>query len=112
MDPQAENVMQTLFTTIESRKNSLASESYTASLMEKGLEKINAKIMEEAGEVCAAGLEGDRAHLVHEIADLLFHTFVLASFKNIALADIENELARRFGKSGLQEKAERGGKKG
>jgi phosphoribosyl-ATP pyrophosphohydrolase len=102
-----QTVFQKLYDTIEARKNASPAESYVAGLLEKGTVKINAKIMEEAGEVCEAGLTDDKPHLVHEIADLFFHTFVLASFKNITLNDIEAELSRRMGKSGLVEKRER-----
>lgn len=110
MNINTNDIMQALFQTIESRKTSPVTDSYTASLLAKGAEKINSKILEEAAEVCEAGLENDNTHLLHEIADLLYHTFVLAAFKDISLADIEAELSRRFGKSGLAEKAERKGK--
>ena len=73
--------------------------------------KIGAKITEEAGEVVAAAAEpGDagRAHLVHEVADLIFHTLVLLGLHDIPWADVEAELARRFGVSGIAEKEARG----
>jgi phosphoribosyl-ATP pyrophosphohydrolase len=109
MSPAAAGVFARLFHTIESRKQASPSSSYTARLFSGGAVAINAKIREEAAEVCEAGLEPDQAHLVHEMADLLFHTFVLAAHRGIGLEEIEAELARRFGKSGLQEKAERKG---
>ncbi|MFW5808165.1 MAG: phosphoribosyl-ATP diphosphatase [Spirochaetota bacterium] len=96
-----------LFRVLESRRNESPDSSYVASLMLKGTEKINSKILEEAGEVAEAALEEDREHLVYEICDLLFHTFVMASYKGIALDDIKKELERRFGKSGITEKRER-----
>lgn len=101
------NIFNTLFTTIESRKNASPEESYTAKLMNSGTEKINEKIMEEAEEVCEAGIENNREHLTYEICDLLFHTFVLAGYKNITLAEIESELTRRHGTSGIEEKNRR-----
>jgi phosphoribosyl-ATP pyrophosphohydrolase len=104
------NIFENLFKVIEERKLKDPSESYVSSLMHKGTEKINEKIREEAGEVCEAALEADKDHLVHEICDLLFHTFVLAGFKDITISDIENELTRRFGTSGHEEKASRGSK--
>lgn len=99
-----------LFDTIEDRKGKLPSESYVSSLMSKGTQKINSKITEEAAEVCEAALEEDKDHLIYEICDLIFHTFVLAGYKNITLEEIEAELRRRHGTSGLVEKASRGAK--
>jgi len=93
---------------LASRKDSSPDSSYTAKLMSRGTEKINSKITEEAAEVCEAALEEDRDHLVYEICDLLFHTFVQAVHRGVSLDDIRNELHRRFGTSGLEEKASRG----
>lgn len=84
--------------------------SYTSRLLSGGVEEIGAKIVEEAAEVVeAAGEEGDegRSHLVYEVGDLLYHTLVLMRLKNCSLADVERELARRFGVSGIEEKASR-----
>jgi phosphoribosyl-ATP pyrophosphohydrolase len=84
--------------------------SYVVSLLQGGVPKIGAKITEEAAEVVAAADEpGDdgRAHLVHEVADLLFHTLVLLGHRDIPWADVEAELARRFGVSGIEEKESR-----
>ena len=101
------SVFGRLFDVISARKKESPDNSYVARFMFKGTAKINNKIMEEAAEVTEAALENDRSNLVYEICDLLFHTFVLAGSKDIPLKDIETELERRFGKSGLQEKAER-----
>ncbi len=101
------DIFRRLFDVIEERKLSAPEVSYVAKLMNKGTEKINEKITEEAGEVCEAALEPDKNHLVHEICDLLFHTFVLASHREITIDDIKTELERRFGTSGLAEKAGR-----
>lgn len=100
-------VFSRLFEIIESRKKSSPEESYVAKLMHKGTDKINSKITEEAAEVCEAAREEETSHLLYEICDLLFHTFVLAGYKNITLEQIENEMERRFGTSGLEEKARR-----
>lgn len=100
-------IFQNLFNVIESRKGASPEESYTAFLMSKGIGSINDKITEEAGEVCEAALEGKREHIIYEICDLLYHMFVLAGCCNISLEEIASELERRFGKSGLEEKAER-----
>lgn len=101
------DIFDRLFRVLEERKQASPDNSYVAKLMARGTEKINLKITEESGEVCEAALGNDREHLVHEICDLLFHTFVLASYKEIKLGDIRNELERRFGTSGLEEKAGR-----
>ena len=100
-------IFESLFEIINERKKSSPEESYVSKLMYKGTEKINSKINEEASEVCEAALENDKDHLIYEICDLLFHTFVMAGYKDITLHDIEAELQRRFGTSGLTEKAGR-----
>ena len=102
------DIFSRLFDVIEERKNASPESSYVARLMLEGVEKINSKITEEADEVCEAGIEADKGHLVHEICDLMFHTFVLASYKNITIDEIKSEFVRRFGTSGLVEKAGRG----
>ncbi len=101
------DIFKRLFEVIDERKKASPESSYVAKLMNRGTEKINSKITEEAGEVCEAALEDDKEHLVYEICDLLFHTFVLASHKDIIIDDIKTEFERRFGTSGLVEKAGR-----
>ncbi len=107
MTEQKQNIFNSLFAIIEQRKQGSPDESYVAKLMHKGTDKINSKITEEAAEVCEAALEDDKKHLVYEICDLLFHTFVMAGYKDITLEDITTEFERRFGTSGLVEKARR-----
>lgn len=84
--------------------------SYVRSLLDGGVPRIGAKVLEEAAEVVEAagepGVEG-RLHLVREAADLIFHTMVMLAAGDVALADVEAELARRFGVGGLDEKANR-----
>ena len=104
---KTENIFELLYDLLEKRKNTDSQESYVASLYAKGNEKINAKIIEEAKEVCEAALKQDKKHLTHEIVDLLFHTFVLGSHHNISLKDLENEFRRRYGTSGMAEKKAR-----
>jgi phosphoribosyl-ATP pyrophosphohydrolase len=101
------DIFNRLFEVIEERKKASPESSYVAKLMLRGTEKINGKIIEEADEVCEAALENDKEHLVYEICDLLFHTFVLASYKEITIDDIKKEFEKRFGTSGLVEKAGR-----
>jgi len=100
-------IFEDLFRVIDDRKQKDPSESYVSSLMRKGTGKINEKISEEAAEVCEAALQDDHSHLVYEICDLLFHTFVLAGHKGVTLDEIESELSRRFGTSGHAEKMSR-----
>jgi phosphoribosyl-ATP pyrophosphohydrolase len=72
--------------------------------------KIGEKILEEAREVVEAGAESGeegRQHLIHEAADLIYHLFVLLGFREVRLDEVQDELARRFGISGLDEKASR-----
>jgi phosphoribosyl-ATP pyrophosphohydrolase len=87
-----------------------AERSYVVSLLQGGVPKIGAKIVEEAVEVVeAAGEPGEtgREHLVKEVADLVFHTLVLLGHHAIPWPDVEAELARRFGLSGIAEKESR-----
>lgn len=96
---------------IEDRKANPPAKSYTTSLLVGGVSKIGAKITEEAREVVdAAGEPGDagRAHLIYEAGDLLYHLFVLLAHREIKLEEVEAELGRRFGVSGIDEKASRG----
>ncbi len=94
----------------ERKANPPAERSYVVSLLNGGVPKIGAKISEEAGEVVEAasesGAEG-RDHLIHEVADLLFHTLVLLGHAGIPWTEVEGELARRFGVGGFAEKASR-----
>jgi phosphoribosyl-ATP pyrophosphohydrolase len=95
---------------IEDRKANPPERSYTTSLFRGGVDKIGEKILEEAAEVVEAAREsGDegRSHLIYEAADVLYHLFVLLGYREIRLAEVEAELARRFGISGLDEKASR-----
>lgn len=81
--------------------------SYTASLHHQGRDAILKKIVEETFEVTLAARDGDPDHLVYEIADLWFHTLVLLSHEDLGPREVLEELARRFGTSGIEEKAGR-----
>lgn len=84
--------------------------SYTAKLLAGGSAKIGPKVSEEAAELVEAaqepGEEG-REHFIYEAGDLLYHVLVLCRWRGVDLAEIEAELARRFGTSGIAEKASR-----
>jgi phosphoribosyl-ATP pyrophosphohydrolase len=107
----SDSIFARLMAVIEDRKAHPSQTSYTTSLLAGGVVKIGAKIAEEAAEVVAAAAEpGDagRTHTIAEAADLIYHLFVLLGYRDIGLGDVEAELARRFGVSGLDEKAARG----
>lgn len=105
------DVFERLMETIQQRAIAMPANSYTTKLFRGGVAKIGEKINEEAAEVVeAAGETGEagRTHLTHEIADLMFHTFVMMAHREIRLDDVAAELARREGVSGLEEKRQRG----
>ena len=107
MTAPASNVLDELYATLQARKNADAQDSYVASLYRGGLDKILKKVGEEATETVIAAKSGDRAALVHELADLWFHSLVLMAHKDVPLAELTAELARRRGRSGLDEKNSR-----
>ena len=99
-----------LMATIEDRKAHPPAKSYTTTLFAGGVPKIGEKIVEEAAEVVeAAGepAEAGRTHLIREAADLIYHLFVMLAHRDVRLSEVEAELARRSGTSGLDEKASR-----
>jgi len=104
------SIMTSLMKVIAERKADPDRPSYVAGLMKGGAAAISAKIIEEAAEVVEASDEpgeAGREHLVKEVADLVFHTAVLLGYRDLAWDDVEAELKRRFGTSGLVEKASR-----
>jgi phosphoribosyl-ATP pyrophosphohydrolase len=106
------SILTALMGVIAARKvNPTAERSYVVSLLQGGVPRIGAKITEEAGEVVDAAAEpgeAGRAHLIREVADLVFHTLVLLGHHDIPWDDVEAELARRFGVGGIVEKESRG----
>jgi len=102
-------ILNKLARTLEARKTAAPDGSYVASLYAKGLDAILKKIGEEATETVIAAKNGDRAQIVHETADLWFHTLVLLAHQGLSPDDVLSELERRFGRSGLEEKAARRG---
>ncbi|WP_178861879.1 phosphoribosyl-ATP diphosphatase [Thiomicrorhabdus cannonii] len=105
------DILKQLDLVLEARKLDDPSQSYVASLYAKGMEKILKKIAEESVETVMAAKDlehnGDKAHLVYEITDLWFHTLVLLASQGLSSQDITQELQRRFGLSGHEEKANR-----
>jgi phosphoribosyl-ATP pyrophosphohydrolase len=92
---------------LEQRKAQAADKSYVASLYAKGLDTILKKIGEEATEVVIAAKDGHADQIIYETADLWFHCMVLLAQQGLHPDDVLNELQRRFGLSGLDEKAQR-----
>ncbi|OSQ47882.1 phosphoribosyl-ATP diphosphatase [Marivita geojedonensis] len=92
---------------VAARANASADESWTAKLLAKGPEKCAEKFGEESIEAIIEAIKGDHDRLTSEAADVLFHLLVMLKSRDVALADVMAELARRQGQSGLQEKASR-----
>ncbi|WP_345985329.1 bifunctional phosphoribosyl-AMP cyclohydrolase/phosphoribosyl-ATP diphosphatase HisIE [Sulfurimonas sp. HSL-1656] len=103
----AYGVIDTLYHTILERKNADPETSWTAKLLSKGENTILKKVVEEAGEFSFAVKDNDEEEIVYEAADLTYHVLVALGYKNISPDRIKQELARRFGMSGIAEKASR-----
>jgi phosphoribosyl-ATP pyrophosphohydrolase len=101
------DILQQLAQILEQRKQETAEKSYVASLYAKGLDSILKKIGEEATETVIAAKNGDKNQIVYETADLWFHCMVLLANQGLGPFDVLQELQRRFGLSGLEEKAQR-----
>ena len=104
------SIFQQLTTVIEDRKRNRPPKSYTTKLLDGGVDAIGAKILEEAAELVEAARVADdrlREALTHEAADLVYHLLVMLAHGGVAWTEVEAELARRFGISGLDEKATR-----
>jgi phosphoribosyl-ATP pyrophosphohydrolase len=103
------DVLQQLAQVLEQRKQESADSSYVAGLYAKGLDKILKKIGEEATETVIAAKDGDKEQIIYETADLWFHCMVMLADQGLGPDDVLQELQRRFGLSGLEEKAQRNG---
>ena len=101
------SALERLAATIEARKGADPEASWTAKLLAKGPEKCAEKFGEEAIEAVIEAVKGDPARLTSEAADVLFHLLVMCAARDVSLADIEAELTRREGVSGIAEKAAR-----
>lgn len=104
---ERDDIIQAVYQVILDRKNNPSENSYTASLMHKGIDKILKKVGEEATEVVIAAKGGKRDEIVYETADLVFHLLVLLGYCDIPPEEIFAELRRRFGMSGIEEKNSR-----
>ena len=92
---------------VEARAKADPSESWTAKLVAAGQQKAAKKLGEEAVETVIAAIEGDKAALTSETADLLYHLMVVLKIGGVALQDVMGELERRTSQSGIVEKASR-----
>lgn len=101
------DILKRLTETLEARKSAAPDSSYVAKLHAKGLDAILKKIGEEATETVMAAKDGQNEKIIYEVADLWFHTLVLLSHQGLSAQDVLNELARREGVSGVDEKASR-----
>ena len=113
MQVEDQDTFDRLMSQIAQRAKTMPEGSYTTKLISGGIEKMGAKILEEAEEVVDAARNSeapDNKHLIYEAGDLIYHLWVLLGSRGIGLAEVRNELARREGVSGLEEKNNRGNK--
>ena len=101
------DVLEQLAEVLEQRKQQTPDQSYVASLYAKGLDHILKKIGEEATETVLAAKDGNPEKIIYETADLWFHSMVMLAHQGLGPELVMQELQRRFGLSGLQEKAQR-----
>ena len=101
------DILDRLAQTLEARKHADPQSSYVAKLYAKGLDAILKKVAEEAAETIMAVKDGERDKIIYETADLWFHSLVLLAQQGIHPDEILNELARREGISGIDEKNSR-----
>ncbi len=101
-------ILKRLGETLTARRQADPASSYVAGLYASGEDAILRKVMEEAAETLLASKQGDKLHLVREVADLWFHSLVLLSWHGLTPDDVLAELRRREGISGVDEKASRG----
>lgn len=101
------DVLERLFTTIESRREADPKSSYTAQLLHSGIERCAKKFGEEAVEAALAGVGNDKSALTAEAADVLYHLLVLLAARDVTLEEVASALQAREGISGIDEKASR-----
>lgn len=101
------SALERLAATIAARQGADPDSSWTAKLLAKGPEKCAEKFGEEAIEAVIEAVKGDKTRLTSEAADVIYHLLVMCAARGVTLAEIEAELARREGTSGLSEKAAR-----
>ena len=102
-----QDVLTRLAEMLEARKSADPASSYVAKLYSKGVDSILKKVGEEAAETIIAAKNGSKDEIIYETADLWFHTLIMLANAGLSPQDVLNELARREGLSGLDEKASR-----
>ncbi|MGV6827036.1 MAG: phosphoribosyl-ATP diphosphatase [bacterium] len=102
------DTLHKLMQVLEARKQADPDSSYVARLYSKGEDAILKKIGEEATETVMAAKDGNSDKIIYETADLWFHSLVMLAHHNLDAEQVLAELERRFGLSGLDEKASRG----
>ena len=100
-------VVKRVATVIARRRRERPEKSYVVSLLDAGWPKVLGKISEESGELVEALPQGDADHTAHEAADLLFHVLVGLEKSGVPVEEVFAQLKRRFGVSGIDEKASR-----
>ncbi len=100
-------MLEALEAVIASRRGGSPERSYTSRLLAGGVVASGAKVTEEAGELVQASVSESDERVVAEAADLVYHMLVLLAARDVPLSRVADELARRFGTSGLAEKAAR-----
>ena len=108
MSMQNYEVLKEISDVIEVRKQAAPESSYVSQLLHKGEDAILKKVIEEAGEVLMASKDGNKLHLIKEVADVWFHSMVLLGYHGLRAEDVLMELQRRQNISGIDEKASRG----
>ncbi len=103
----SDDILLRLMEVLASRKDANPESSYVAGLYHKGLDSILKKIGEESVEIIIAAKSGDKQQIVYETADLWFHCMVMLAQQNLDARLVLEELERRFGVSGIEEKATR-----
>jgi len=94
---------------VQARAKASAGDSYTRTLLDKGVDHCAKKLGEEAIETVLAALQDDKGKLIAEAADLLYHLLVLLEARGVTLAEVEAALEKRTAQSGHEEKASRKG---
>jgi len=100
---------QLFHTILERKREGDSSKSYTAKLLNGGANRVLKKVLEEAGEFALAVKDNDEKEIIYEATDLLYHSLVALAYSDIHPDKIREEVKRRFGLSGLEEKASRDG---
>ena len=104
---QKQHILECIDEILEQRRSTNPENSYTSKLLNEGIDHILKKVGEEATETVIASKCGDNAAIIHEIADLWFHTIVLLKYHGLSTNDVIKELEKRLGVSGIEEKATR-----